>query len=47
LADRNSDVQDSSGGVSLVRYFEGQLPGVFAIPAGIGDILTGIFAPVL
>jgi hypothetical protein len=35
------------GGVFLVRYFEGQLPGVFAIPAGIGDILTGIFAPLV
>jgi hypothetical protein len=33
------------GGLFLVRYFDGQLPGVFAIPAGIGDILTGIFAP--
>ena len=35
------------GGVFLVRYFEGQLPGVFAIPAGVGDVLTGIFAPVV
>ena len=26
------------GGVFLIRYFEGQLPGVFAIPAGVGDI---------
>ena len=26
----------------LVRYFEGQLPAVFAIPAGVGDVLTGI-----
>ena len=35
------------GGVFLVRYFEGQLPGVFAIPAGVGDVLTGIFAPLV
>jgi len=35
------------GGLFLVRYFEGQLPGVFAIPAGVGDILTGIFAPLV
>jgi hypothetical protein len=35
------------GGVFLVRYFQGQLPGVFAIPAGVGDVLTGIFAPLV
>jgi hypothetical protein len=35
------------GGVFLVRYFQGELPGVFAIPAGVGDVLTGIFAPVV
>jgi len=33
------------GGVFLIRYFEGQLPGVFAIPAGVGDVATGILAP--
>ena len=33
------------GGVFLVRYFQGQLSGVFAIPAGFGDFLTGLFAP--
>ena len=33
------------GGVLLVRYLQGQLPGGFAIPAGIGDTLTGILAP--
>jgi hypothetical protein len=32
------------GGLFLIRYFEGQLPGKFAIPAGIGDVLTGVFA---
>jgi hypothetical protein len=35
------------GGVFLVRYFEGQLPALFAIPAGVGDVLTGIFAPLV
>ena len=35
------------GGVFLVRYFEGQLPGAFAIPAGVGDVLTGLFAPLV
>ena len=33
------------GGVWLVRYFEGQLPGLFALPAGIGDVATGLLAP--
>jgi hypothetical protein len=35
------------GGVFLVRYFQGQLPAVFAIPAGVGDVLTGLFAPLV
>ena len=35
------------GGVFLIRYFQGELPGVFAIPAGVGDLLTGIFAPLV
>ena len=35
------------GGVFLVRYFQGELSGVFAIPAGVGDILTGLFAPLV
>jgi hypothetical protein len=35
------------GGVFLVRYFQGELPGVFAIPAGVGDVLTGLFAPLV
>jgi hypothetical protein len=35
------------GGVFLVRYFQGELPGVFAIPAGVGDVVTGLFAPVV
>jgi hypothetical protein len=35
------------GGVFLVRYFQGELPGLFAIPAGVGDVLTGLFAPLV
>jgi hypothetical protein len=35
------------GGVFLVRYFQGELPGVFAIPASVGDVLTGLFAPLV
>ena len=35
------------GAVFLVRYYQGELPGVFAIPAGVGDVLTGIFAPLV
>ena len=35
------------GGVFLVRYFQGQLPALFAIPAGVGDVLTGLFAPLV
>lgn len=35
------------GGVFLVRYFQGELPGAFAIPAGVGDVLTGVFAPLV
>jgi hypothetical protein len=33
------------GVVFLLRYVQGTLPGVFAIPAGIGDFVTGITAP--
>src|SRR5262245_18337333 len=35
------------GGVFLVRYFQGELSAVFAIPAGVGDVLTGLFAPLV
>jgi hypothetical protein len=35
------------GGVFLIRYFQGDLPGLFAIPAGVGDLLTGISAPLV
>jgi hypothetical protein len=33
------------GSALLVRYFAGQLPGLFALPAGIGDVATGLLAP--
>lgn len=33
------------GGVFLIRYFQGELPGIFAIPAGVGDVITGVLAP--
>ena len=33
------------GSVFLVRYFAGALPGLFALPAGIGDVATGLLAP--
>jgi hypothetical protein len=33
------------GAVWLVRYFAGGLPGLFALPAGIGDVATGLLAP--
>ena len=32
------------GGVFLLRWFAGELPGVFALPAGIGDVLVGALA---
>ena len=35
------------GAVFLVRYFEGSLPGIFALPAGIGDLFIGATAPVI
>src|SRR6516162_4004976 len=33
------------GSALLVRYFAGQLPGFFALQAGIGDVTTGLLAP--
>ena len=33
------------GAVFLIGYVQGQLPGVFALPAGIGDVLIGLAAP--
>ena len=36
-----------TGGVFLVRYLQGELSGVFALPAGVGDALTGLLAPLV
>jgi len=33
------------GFVFLVLFAQGRLPGIFAIPAGVGDILIGVTAP--
>jgi hypothetical protein len=35
------------GAVFLIRWWQGEMPAVFAIPAGIGDTLTGLFAPLV
>jgi hypothetical protein len=35
------------GAIFLVLYAAGHIPGFFAWPAGIGDILVGILAPVI
>jgi len=32
------------GGIFLVRWATGELPGLFALPAGIGDVLVGALA---
>src|SRR6266851_4248355 len=32
------------GGVFLTRWVAGELPGVFALPAGVGDVLVGVLA---
>ncbi len=32
------------GAIFLVRYAQGELPGAFAIPAGVGDVLIGLTA---
>src|SRR5919204_6176347 len=34
------------GVIFLVLYAGGHLPGLFALPAGLGDILVGVLAPV-
>ena len=33
------------GGIFLVLYISGNLPGVFAYPAGLGDVAIGVTAP--
>jgi hypothetical protein len=35
------------GAVFLVRWWQGGLPAEFAIPAGVGDVLTGLSAPLV
>jgi hypothetical protein len=35
------------GIVFLILYLQGALPGVFALPAGLGDFAIGITAPVV
>jgi hypothetical protein len=35
------------GIIWLIGYAQGQLPGLFALPAGIGDTLTGLTAPLV
>lgn len=35
------------GAIFLVRWWQGEAPAVFAIPAGVGDVLTGLFAPLV
>jgi hypothetical protein len=35
------------GGIFLVLYAMGKMPGVFAWPAGVGDLLVGALSPVI
>jgi hypothetical protein len=35
------------GVIFLVLYATGRMPGAFALPAGVGDVLVGLFAPVV
>jgi hypothetical protein len=35
------------GVIFLILYAAGELPGLFAWPAGLGDVLTGVLAPVV
>jgi hypothetical protein len=35
------------GAIFLILYATGKLPGLFAWPAGAGDVLVGVFAPVI
>ena len=34
-----------AGGLFLIVYLQGDIPGEFAVPAGVGDVLIGIAAP--
>jgi hypothetical protein len=35
------------GGIFLILYATDQMPGLFALPAGVGDITVGLLAPVV
>ena len=35
------------GVIFLILYANGQLPGLFAWPAGVGDVLVGVLAPII
>ena len=35
------------GGVFLILYAQGVLPGIFAFPAGLGDVAIGLTAPLI
>jgi hypothetical protein len=35
------------GAIFLILYAAGKMPGLFAWPAGLGDVLTGVLAPVV
>ena len=35
------------GVIFLILYATGKLPGLFALPAGLGDVLVGVLAPVV
>ncbi len=35
------------GVIFLILYAAGKMPGLFAWPAGLGDVLAGVFAPVV
>ena len=37
----------SLGAIFLILYGAGKLPGLFAWPAGLGDVLVGVLAPVV
>jgi hypothetical protein len=35
------------GVIFLILYATGKLPGLFALPAGLGDVLVGVLAPIV
>jgi hypothetical protein len=37
----------AGGAIFLVLYAAGRMPGLFALPAGVGDILVGTLAPIV